>query len=218
VALDRNSIPGSGRPGNWHTAERAVGNGLIWRASGCWSAPPYHRHLKFTEMTPAIEIESSPKVLSTESESGDSEGGESVSEVSQGEGWWIASDGKWYPPHLMPRPAPPPPSSPGGSAGAYGQAAYPAYAPGPYSPAPTTTERRLLRWCSESIGSMAWDRYWRSSSATWGSSRFANEIKADGVWRSLGWFWVYQWTRSDDRRSVGPVRPVGLDALPGPNT
>jgi hypothetical protein len=32
-----------------------------------------------------------------------------MSDVSQGEGWWVASDGKWYPPHLHPqyRPAPP---------------------------------------------------------------------------------------------------------------
>lgn len=34
-----------------------------------------------------------------------------VSDTSQGEGWWLASDGKWYPPHLHPsvtqaRPAP----------------------------------------------------------------------------------------------------------------
>ena len=25
-----------------------------------------------------------------------------MSEVSQGPGWWIASDGKWYPPELHP--------------------------------------------------------------------------------------------------------------------
>jgi hypothetical protein len=32
-----------------------------------------------------------------------------MSDVSQGEGWWVASDGKWYPPHLHPeyRPATP---------------------------------------------------------------------------------------------------------------
>jgi len=47
-----------------------------------------------------------------------------MSDVSQGAGWWIASDGKWYPPHLHPSvsqfpalpPYPagygPPPSSP----------------------------------------------------------------------------------------------------------
>ena len=36
-----------------------------------------------------------------------------MSDVSQGPGWWIASDGKWYPPHLHPSAAqlPPPPQS-----------------------------------------------------------------------------------------------------------
>ena len=34
-----------------------------------------------------------------------------MADVSQGPGWWIASDGKWYPPHLHPSAvqAPPPP-------------------------------------------------------------------------------------------------------------
>ncbi len=37
-----------------------------------------------------------------------------MSDMSQGPGWWVASDGKWYPPHLHPdRIAPPPqPTSP----------------------------------------------------------------------------------------------------------
>jgi Domain of unknown function (DUF4190) len=43
-----------------------------------------------------------------------------MSDTSQGPGWWLASDGKWYPPHLwtgppMPGPpaaGPPPMSSP----------------------------------------------------------------------------------------------------------
>ena len=26
-----------------------------------------------------------------------------MSEVAQGPGWWLASDGKWYPPELFPR-------------------------------------------------------------------------------------------------------------------
>jgi uncharacterized RDD family membrane protein YckC len=39
---------------------------------------------------------------------------DAMSEVSQGPGWWIASDGKWYPPHLHPSVlnAPPPPPQP----------------------------------------------------------------------------------------------------------
>jgi len=32
-----------------------------------------------------------------------------MSDVSQGEGWWIASNGKWYPPERTPGHAPPPP-------------------------------------------------------------------------------------------------------------
>jgi hypothetical protein len=40
-----------------------------------------------------------------------------MSDVSQGPGWWLASDGKWYPPHQYPGYwAPPPPA--GGAAGA----------------------------------------------------------------------------------------------------
>lgn len=34
-----------------------------------------------------------------------------MSDVSQGEGWWLASDGKWYPPELAAPPPPPPPAS-----------------------------------------------------------------------------------------------------------
>lgn len=30
-----------------------------------------------------------------------------MSETSQGPGWWLASDGKWYPPQVWPPPAPP---------------------------------------------------------------------------------------------------------------
>ena len=37
-----------------------------------------------------------------------------MSEVRQGPGWWLASDGKWYPPES--RPAPPPPPQDAGAA------------------------------------------------------------------------------------------------------
>ena len=30
-----------------------------------------------------------------------------MSDTSQGEGWWLASDGKWYPPESSPAPAAP---------------------------------------------------------------------------------------------------------------
>src|ERR1022692_4590496 len=36
-----------------------------------------------------------------------------MSDMSQGPGWWIASDGKWYPPHLHPSVRVPEPSETG---------------------------------------------------------------------------------------------------------
>jgi hypothetical protein len=33
-----------------------------------------------------------------------------LSDQSQGEGWWLASDGKWYPPESAPAVSPPPPT------------------------------------------------------------------------------------------------------------
>ena len=35
-----------------------------------------------------------------------------MSELSQGQGWWEASDGKWYPPECHPSHPPPPPATP----------------------------------------------------------------------------------------------------------
>jgi len=34
-----------------------------------------------------------------------------MSDRPNGEGWWLASDGKWYPPESRPNPPPPPESS-----------------------------------------------------------------------------------------------------------
>jgi hypothetical protein len=46
--------------------------------------------------------------------SGGSVGGNAMSDTSQGAGWWLASDGKWYPPQSVPLPPPPgPPASMG---------------------------------------------------------------------------------------------------------
>jgi hypothetical protein len=49
-----------------------------------------------------------------------------VSDVSQGPGWWQASDGKWYPPQSAPTAAPPPPPRP-----AYGPSPAPQWTPPP---------------------------------------------------------------------------------------
>ena len=60
-----------------------------------------------------------------------------MSDVSQGHGWWQASDGKWYPPEQHPNAAPaaPPPPSPGSWAPAdqgWGTHMPPAGQPGAY--------------------------------------------------------------------------------------
>jgi uncharacterized protein DUF4190 len=57
-----------------------------------------------------------------------------MSDTSQGPGWWLASDGKWYPPELWTGPPLSGPAVPQGAPSAYpGQAgAPPASAGGPY--------------------------------------------------------------------------------------
>jgi hypothetical protein len=61
-----------------------------------------------------------------------------MSDTSQGPGWWLASDGKWYPPELWTGPPGTGPAAPtvAPAQPAYGAAqpssAYPTVAPGPY--------------------------------------------------------------------------------------
>ena len=59
-----------------------------------------------------------------------------MSDTSQGPGWWIASDGKWYPPESA-QPATPPPAAPQPPAQQMPPPAQPAYmAPPAYAPPP----------------------------------------------------------------------------------
>lgn len=51
-----------------------------------------------------------------------------MSDQSQGPGWWLASDGKWYPPESAPASAPPPPELPYGAEPASDGPALPARA------------------------------------------------------------------------------------------
>ena len=44
-----------------------------------------------------------------------------MTDVWGGEGWWLASDGRWYPPELAPPPPPPPPQLPISQASALAQ-------------------------------------------------------------------------------------------------
>lgn len=59
-----------------------------------------------------------------------------MSDVSQGPGWWLASDGKWYSPEQAPGYAAPTPPGPGAAFGsAYGPGAPPGYGSPGYPPA-----------------------------------------------------------------------------------
>lgn len=91
-----------------------------------------------------------------------------VSDLPQGEGWWQASDGKWYPPHLHPSVTPPPPppvrSSPPWSSpvpgSPYGYGAAPGYAPpgygyGPFGPV-DSLGRPLATW-GQRVGALLLD-------------------------------------------------------------
>src|SRR5688572_30220277 len=69
----------------------------------------------------------------------------SVSDASQGPGWWMASDGKWYPPQPAAAPPPPPPPPPippptgwqvTGVEAQVGATSYGVGAPGPWTPPP----------------------------------------------------------------------------------
>lgn len=62
-----------------------------------------------------------------------------MSDVQQGLGWWIASDGKWYPPETHPSYRPPPPPSP---------LARPIKPTAPVKPmaTPVKPKRRKLTW------------------------------------------------------------------------
>ncbi len=78
-----------------------------------------------------------------------------MSDVSQGPGWWLASDGRWYPPESHPSFQPPPPTPPqsppsfAAPPGPYpvGSTAYPTTS-GPYSVSPTLADygQRLAGW------------------------------------------------------------------------
>ena len=68
-----------------------------------------------------------------------------MSDTSQGDGWWLASDGKWYPPTSTPAPEMPPPPEAPPVPPAYGQA--PAYPQTPgYAPAQVAPSSNEAIW------------------------------------------------------------------------
>lgn len=75
-----------------------------------------------------------------------------MSDTSQGPGWWIASDGKWYPPEAAAAPAPPPPPAPGPAVPPVPTGPPPPAAPG-YAHLPPPPDTGLLGSISGYLGS-----------------------------------------------------------------
>lgn len=76
-----------------------------------------------------------------------------MSDSSQGAGWWIASDGKWYPPHLAPGAPPlPPPPSPGAPVGVPSASAAPVGSVGNPPSQTHPKKNRTGRWIGIGVG------------------------------------------------------------------
>lgn len=74
-----------------------------------------------------------------------------MSDQSQGAGWWVASDGKWYPPHLHPDYVPPvPPPAPVGPP----LGAAPPVAPAAAPPPAAKNKRGCLWWIGLAVVAM----------------------------------------------------------------
>jgi hypothetical protein len=127
-----------------------------------------------------------------------------MSDISQGAGWWQASDGKWYPPEQHPnyRPAPPPPagSTPGGpgfTPGAPGPTpGPPGFTPGTPGPAagpkppPASFSFDVKRWSqAEGITFIATLILFVSLFLPWFTYNFGlGSVSVDGLWH--GWMYL----------------------------
>lgn len=95
-----------------------------------------------------------------------------MSDMQQGPGWWMASDGKWYPPESRAQPLPPPPwPSPPGGAGptpvmpgaGSPPGVVPSAPPGPYTPpgyAPVGYAPAATRSLSTGLGGTIQGFFW----------------------------------------------------------
>jgi hypothetical protein len=118
-----------------------------------------------------------------------------MSDQSQGEGWWQASDGKWYPPHLhpsyrppaapqpavTPRPARPSATAPPGA----GSAPADGDEPRPAKPSPLGGRSRnqlILLGCAAVIGI--------SCFLPWVKVQFFGSITASGIDGGDGWIFL----------------------------
>jgi uncharacterized RDD family membrane protein YckC len=75
-----------------------------------------------------------------------------MSDTFQGHGWWIASDGKWYPPHQHPQYVPPPPPTPPPPPSSWSSQGPAAYAPPPWPSPPG--QIGVMDWAPPSVGAI----------------------------------------------------------------
>lgn len=107
-----------------------------------------------------------------------------MSDVSQGPGWWQASDGKWYPPEQHPDPQAQAPAPPQGAGALPGQpGAVPAQSLPPFS-------LDLKRWSpAERITAIATLVLFISLFLPWFTYSFAfGSVSVDGLWH--GWMYL----------------------------
>ena len=81
---------------------------------------------------------------------------------SPGPGWWLASDGNWYPPELAPAPLPPPPppASPPAQPGGWAPPSSPSPSDAPTGVLPPTTPPPLQSFPPTGPGKPFYRRWW----------------------------------------------------------
>jgi hypothetical protein len=141
-----------------------------------------------------------------------------MSDVSQGPGWWRASDGKWYAPEQHPNYRPPPPPPPYANTPVPVQLSAPPVAPVPVN---ANTSRhstaKAVWWSNVPTGTLA--------PVTYGKARGTFTVKTDGIsWQGprTNSFVTCPWsslraikvdtvrTRHGRQRSAFGIGPVGM--------
>jgi hypothetical protein len=118
-----------------------------------------------------------------------------MTDTSQGPGWWLASDGRWYPPEAHPNYVPPPPPNPQQWAGVSAPQAPPPQ-PGQWAPEPQRPGSvpsfafDAARWSKTArITGVATFVLFISLFLPWfGVSFGLGSVTVDGLWH--GWMYV----------------------------
>lgn len=117
-----------------------------------------------------------------------------MSDVSQGPGWWLASDGKWYPPQqAAPQPTTPPTSVLGGAGGppapgwwlaSDGKWYPPEQFTGPSPAAPLAAAKAMPYGAAPAVGGPPPKGYWQAPDGQWYPPQPKKKIY------TRVWFWL----------------------------